>query len=84
MVYSWQLWLAPRPTQRTKWVQDDTVLTAQDIVTYQFPIYNGHRAVRETHPLDKQMVRDGKSGPPLCASTLSVLRETLLDQAAAG
>lgn len=26
MVYAWQLWLSPRPTQRTKYVHDENVL----------------------------------------------------------
>lgn len=65
MVYTWQLWLSPRPTQRTKWVQDASVLAAEEAILYEFHNYNGHRAVRETHYLDKKVVRDGKSGPPL-------------------
>lgn len=65
MLYSWQLWLSPRPAQRTKWVRDATVLAPEDAVLYEFPNHNGHSAVRETHFLDKKIVRTGKSGPPL-------------------
>lgn len=65
MVYNWQLWLSPRPTQRTKTVQDASVLAAQNSILYEFPVHKGHRAVRETHYLREKSVREGKSGPPL-------------------
>lgn len=65
MVYTWQHWLSPRPIQRTKFVQDATILAAEDAIFYEFPMHNGNRTVRETHYLNKKIVRDGKSGPPL-------------------
>lgn len=65
MVYNWQLWLSPRPTQRTKSVQEASVFDAEGSILYEFPQYKGHRAVRETHYLSSKTVRDGKSGPPL-------------------
>ncbi|PSR88629.1 major facilitator superfamily domain-containing protein [Coniella lustricola] len=30
MVYGWQLWLSPRPTQRSKYVHDENVLVLED------------------------------------------------------
>ncbi|KAK2609449.1 hypothetical protein N8I77_002946 [Diaporthe amygdali] len=64
---SWlQLWLSPRPTQRTTTAHDASVTTAEDAILYDFVKNNaGLSAVRETHYLSKKVVRDGKSGPPL-------------------
>ncbi|CAN8104647.1 unnamed protein product [Discula destructiva] len=42
-----------------------TVLSAGDATLYTFPVHKGHRAVRETHCLSKDIVKVGKSGPPL-------------------
>lgn len=81
MVYRWQLWLSPRPTQRTKSVQQTSILGAEQAILYDFPTHKGHRAVRETHYLNKKIVRDGKSGPPLCvnyaAASIAILTKRL-------
>lgn len=65
MVYSWQLWLSPRPTQRTKFVQQATILAEDQAIRCDFPIHKGRKAISETHYIHKKIVRDGKSGPPL-------------------
>lgn len=65
MAQSWQLWLSPRPSQRTKIVQEATVLASSGDILYEFPMHRGLRAVRETHYLGQPSVREGKSGPPL-------------------
>lgn len=65
MAYNWQLFLSSRPTDRTKFVTEETVFTAEEAIKYEFPIHKGLRAVRETHYFSNKGVRDGKSGPPL-------------------
>lgn len=65
MAYNWQLWLSPRPTQRTKFVQEPAFLTAGELSLYEFPLYNGHRVAQETHYISNKAVREGKSAPPL-------------------
>lgn len=62
---SWQRWLSPRPTQRSKTVQYASVIAHEGAIVYEFPVHKGHRAVRETHYLRDRSVREGKSGPPL-------------------
>lgn len=62
---SWQRWLSPRPTQRSKTVQDASVIAHEGAIVYEFPVHKGHRAVQETHYLREQSVREGRSGPPL-------------------
>lgn len=65
MAPSWQHWLSPRPAQRTKYVHDASVRDEHGSILFEFPMYKGHRAVRETHDLKEQNVREGRSGPPL-------------------
>lgn len=66
MVASWQLWLSSRPGRRTDTAAQPSVLTAGDNMLYEFTREaDGRRTVKETHYMDKKMVRDGLSGPPL-------------------
>ncbi|KAK3320795.1 hypothetical protein B0T19DRAFT_478005 [Cercophora scortea] len=66
MVYAWQLWLSPRPPQRTDTSQDAAVLGMHDDVLYNFRTdADGRRVVQETHFIKNKSVREGLSGPPL-------------------
>jgi hypothetical protein len=66
MASSWQLWLSSRPTQRSSYVKEPFVFTAGDAIRYDFiEEDDGRRVVKETHYMDKAIVREGKSGPPL-------------------
>ncbi|KAK9415300.1 hypothetical protein SUNI508_02148 [Seiridium unicorne] len=66
MVASWQLWLSPRPTRRSNTAIQPKVLTAGDIILYEFHMEDdSRRTVQETHYMNKKAVRDGLSGPPL-------------------
>jgi mannose-6-phosphate isomerase-like protein (cupin superfamily) len=60
----WQLWLSPRPLQRTPVLtQESFDGTATHFDILQEP--NGSWSIRETHHIENQIVRDGKSGPPM-------------------
>ncbi|KAK3683970.1 hypothetical protein B0T22DRAFT_520386 [Podospora appendiculata] len=66
MVYSWQLWLSPRPLQRTDRARDPAILGATDGVLYNFCTEpDGRRVVQETHYIKDKAVKEGLSGPPL-------------------
>lgn len=67
MLPSWlQQLLSPRPRQRTFTANDASVSSPDDAILYDF-VKNkaGLSAVRETHYLRNDGVREGKSGPPL-------------------
>lgn len=66
MVRRWQLWLSPRPQQRTNTSRQPTVLAADEAALFEFRKEDdGRWVVVETHYLDNKLVREGRSGPPL-------------------
>ncbi|KAI2618203.1 hypothetical protein GGR54DRAFT_640772 [Hypoxylon sp. NC1633] len=66
MVFGWQHWLSPRPSQRTRTSSEPRILAANDAALFEFlKEEDGGWAVKETHYVDNQLVRDGLSGPPL-------------------
>lgn len=66
MVWSWQLWLSPRPLHRTNIASQSTFDTAGNAARYEFlPEDFGRWGVRETHYIDNPVVKAGRSGPPL-------------------
>jgi hypothetical protein len=70
MIGSWQLWLSPRPRNRTNTAAQPIAWAAADEILYEFQQEkDGRRNVKETHFLDKDNVRKGLSGPPLYAGS---------------
>ena len=67
MVRSWQLWLSPRPPQRTNTSNQSAILAADGVALFEFKKENndGRWVVVETHYMDNKIVREGRSGPPL-------------------
>ena len=66
MVHSWQLWLSPRPLERSKTSHQTAVLAADDAALFEFKKEDdGRWVVVETHYMDNKIVREGRSGPPL-------------------
>lgn len=66
MASSWQLWLSPRPRVRTNTAVEPAAWAADDAVLNEFlQEDDGRHVVRETHYLQKDIVRKGLSGPPL-------------------
>jgi len=66
MARSWQLWLSPRPLQRTNTSRQKAVLAADDAALFEFKKENdGRWVVVETHYMNNKIVREGRSGPPL-------------------
>ena len=66
MVRSWQLWLSPRPLQRTNTSHQPAVLAADGAALFEFKKEDdGRWVVVETHYMDNKIVREGRSGPPL-------------------
>jgi hypothetical protein len=66
MARGWQLWLSPRPVQRTETPVETRMLSPNDAALYEY-IYedDGRFVVKETHYANNTAVREGRSGPPL-------------------
>ena len=66
MLWRWQLWLSPRPLQRTVTSSEHHILGPHGAALYEFLAdNNGRWTVRETHYINNRIVREGLSGPPL-------------------
>ena len=68
---SWQLWLSPRPLQRTNTSAQSAILAEHGAALFEFKKDDdGSWVVVETHYMDNKLVREGQSGPPLSAVPL--------------
>jgi len=66
MASSWQLWLSPRPLQRTHTSHQQSVLAADEAALFEFKKEDDDRwVVVETHYMNSKIAREGHSGPPL-------------------
>jgi hypothetical protein len=68
MAYKWQHVLSSRPTRRTHVADNSSVYGGiKGCIKYEFPERdeNGILAVRETHYVSSDSVKQGLSGPPL-------------------
>ncbi|OQE43224.1 hypothetical protein PENCOP_c003G00135 [Penicillium coprophilum] len=65
MVWSWQLWLSPRPLRRTDTSGELSILAANDSALFEFKKEKGRWVVIETHFIANPIVRKGLSGPQL-------------------
>lgn len=66
MIWQWQLWLSPRPRQRSNTSSQPYIYTSGNASLFEFlKDDQGRWVVKETHYMDNPLVRAGRSGPPL-------------------
>merc|ERR1711939_89 len=66
MVTSWQLWLSGPRSERSNVAALPQVISAGGAIKAEFAVEeDGRHVVTETHYIDRELVRSGKSGPPL-------------------